>query len=116
MAIYKRERIQKQGYSAPPKNASDVLSQGDMIYVMQTTTGGYALAEIPLANGALSMTSDGAIITLVGSYSINKVNHVLNKGRQPGSSFKPFIYSAALEQGANASTAPRCSSGHELLI
>ena len=79
-----------------------------MIYVMQTTTGGYALAEIPLANGGAVTIDpfDGAIVALSGGfdYSINKVNHVLNKGRQPGSSFKPFIYSAALEQGANAST------------
>lgn len=102
------KQFKEQGYSPPPKNANDVLSQGDMIYVMQTTTGGYALAEIPLANGgAITMDPfDGAIIALSGGfdYSINKVNHVLNKGRQPGSSFKPFIYSAALEQGANAST------------
>ena len=75
---------------------------------MPTTSGEYALAEIPLANsGVVSIDPfDGAISALSGGfdYNINKINHVLNKRRQPGSSFKPFIYSAALEQGNTPAT------------
>jgi penicillin-binding protein 1A len=49
---------------------------------------------------------DGAISSLSGGfdYNLNKINHVLNERRQPGSSFKPLIYSAALEQGNTTST------------
>jgi len=95
-------------YSPPPKGVEDVLESGDIIYVMPTTSGEYALAEIPLANsGVVSIDPfDGAISALSGGfdYNINKINHVLNKRRQPGSSFKPFIYSAALEQGNTPAT------------
>ena len=97
-----------QSYSPLPKSADEVLEVGDVVYVMLTSTGTYALAEIPIANGGVVALDplDGAIAALSGGfdYSINKINHVTNKGRQPGSSFKPFIYSAALEQGSHAST------------
>ena len=96
------------GSSSLPKNVIDILNVGDIIYVMLTTTGEYALAEIPVANAAVVSIDpfDGAISSLSGGfdYNLNKINHVLNERRQPGSSFKPLIYSAALEQGNTTST------------
>ena len=96
------------GSSTLPKIVDDVLAPGDIIYVMLTTTGDFALAEIPQANAAVVSIDpfDGAISSLSGGfdYNINKINHALNKGRQPGSSFKPFIYSAALKEGNTAAT------------
>lgn len=96
------------GSSSLPKNVNDILNVGDIIYVMLTTTGEYALAEIPVANAAVVSIDpfDGAISSLSGGfdYNLNKINHVLNERRQPGSSFKPLIYSAALEQGNTTST------------
>ena len=96
------------GSSSLPKNVHDILNVGDIIYVMLTTTGEYALAEIPVANAAVVSIDpfDGAISSLSGGfdYNLNKINHVLNERRQPGSSFKPLIYSAALEQGNTTST------------
>ena len=96
------------GSSSLPKNVDEILNVGDIIYVMLTTTGEYALADIPLANAAVVSIDpfDGAISSLSGGfdYNINKINHALNERRQPGSSFKPFIYSAALKQGNTPST------------
>ena len=110
------------GRSKLPKNVDDILKIGDVIYVMSTTTGEYALAEIPSANAAVVSIDpfDGAITSLSGGfdYNINKINHALNERRQPGSSFKPLIYSAALAEGNNASTilldAPVVMSSKEL--
>jgi penicillin-binding protein 1A len=110
------------GASKLPKNIDDILKIGDVIYVMLTTTGEYALAEIPAANAAVVSIDpfDGAITSLSGGfdYNINKINHALNDRRQPGSSFKPLIYSAALAEGNTASTilldAPVVMSSKEL--
>lgn len=62
-----------------------------------------ALAQVPAVEGALVALdpNDGAILALAGGYDFyhNKFNHAYQAWRQPGSSFKPFIYSAALEKG-----------------
>jgi len=86
-----------------PTKASDVLSQGQMIWVTDSKTSGLQLAQIPEAEGALISIDpkQGAIRALVGgfSYSLNKYNRAIQADRQPGSAFKPFIYSAALANG-----------------
>lgn len=91
-----------------PETVADVLAPGNIIYVMPITIGGYALAQLPEAQGAvISMDPyDGAIISLAGGFDfpLSKFNRVTQAERQPGSSFKPFIYSAALEQGNTAAT------------
>ena len=91
-----------------PQSAHEVLATGDIIYVMPITIGGWALAQVPKAQSALVSVDpqDGAITSLVGGldFSLSKFNRASQSARQPGSSFKPFIYSAALEAGNTMAT------------
>lgn len=91
-----------------PETVADVLAPGHIIYVMPITIGGYALAQVPQAqSGMVSVDPmDGAITALTGGFdfSLSKYNRVTQASRQPGSSFKPFIYSAALEAGNTLAT------------
>lgn len=91
-----------------PEKATDVVARGDLIYVMPTARGGWALARVPSAQGAVVSVDpyDGAILSLAGGFDFatSKFNRVTQAFRQPGSSFKPFIYSAALEQGNTPAT------------
>lgn len=91
-----------------PQTVADVLAPGDIVYVMPTTRGTWALAQVPAAQAAIVSLDpmDGAITSLAGGFdfSISKYNRVTQAARQPGSAFKPFIYSAALEQGNTAAT------------
>ena len=85
-----------------PENALDVASDGDLIW-LEATSSGLKLAQVPEAEGALvSMNPhNGAIEALVGGFSNsdNQFNRATQAERQPGSAFKPFIYSAALDNG-----------------
>lgn len=91
-----------------PKTAFDVVKVGDVIRVIQEANHQYMLAEVPKVEGALvSMDPDnGALRALVGgfSYQKSKFNRAIQAERQPGSSFKPFIYSAALAKGYTLAT------------
>jgi len=91
-----------------PETVADVLAVGDLIYVMPTTSGSWALAQEPNAQGAVvSMDpDDGAVGALTGGFDFttSKFNRARQAFRQPGSSFKPFIYSAALEYGSTPAT------------
>ena len=85
------------------------LTPGAVVRVQ--ATGGkdpWRLAQLPEIEAALVAVDpkDGAITALVGGfdYGRNKFNHVTQAWRQPGSSFKPFIYSAALEKGYTPAT------------
>ncbi|MGH8261744.1 MAG: penicillin-binding protein 1A, partial [Steroidobacteraceae bacterium] len=90
-------------YPGPaPKSASDVVAPGDVIYVV--SDGEQAqLAQVPEAQAALVSLdpNDGAVGALVGGFDFftNKYNRAVQARRQPGSGFKPFIYSAALDDG-----------------
>ena len=85
-----------------PKKASDILKQGDVIWLQQKGDV-WHLTQVPKVQGALvSVEPDsGAILALVGGYNyqMSNFNRATQARRQPGSSFKPFIYSAALAQG-----------------
>ena len=91
-----------------PKAVAEVLAPGDIVYVMKTQSGNRALAQIPEAQGALVSVDprDGAVTSLTGGFdfSLSKFNRAVQAFRQPGSSFKPFIYSAALENGNTLAT------------
>ncbi len=86
-----------------PKSAKDVLQIGQVIWITDNKESGIQLAQIPQAEGALISIDpkQGAIKALVGgfSYALNKYNRAIQADRQPGSAFKPFIYSAALANG-----------------
>ena len=85
------------------KQASDVLARGDIVYLQPLKQGHWRLAQIPRVTGALVSVrpEDGALQALVGGFDfyLSKFNRALQAQRQPGSSFKPFIYSAALNKG-----------------
>ena len=91
-----------------PESAADVVAVGDVIYVMPTAAGFWALAQVPEVQGAVVSLdpTDGGISSLVGGFDFatTKFNRATQAFRQPGSSFKPFIYSAALEHGNTAAT------------
>ena len=93
---------------SPPESVGEVLAVGDVIHVMPTVSDRWALAQVPAAQGALVSVDpdDGAVVGLVGGfdYAASKFNRAVQIRRQPGSAFKPFIYSAALENGFTAAT------------
>ena len=100
--------IDRENFGPAPESADEVLSVGDVIYVMPTANNSWALAQVPEAQGAVVSIDpyDGAIGALTGGfdYTISKFNRARQAYRQPGSSFKPFIYSAALEHGNTPAT------------
>ena len=114
--------IDRESYGPAPETAAEVLAVGDLIYVMPTTKGVLALAQVPEAQGALVSVDpfDGAVAALTGGFDFttSKFNRARQAYRQPGSSFKPFIYSAALEHGNTPATvvldAPVVISSSEL--
>lgn len=88
------------GESAP---AARRLRRGSMIRIAETKPGQFAIVQLPEVEAALIAVSpeDGAVRAMVGGfdYGRNKFNRVTQAWRQPGSSFKPFIFSAAFEKG-----------------
>ena len=92
---------------AAPKVASDVVGVGDLVRV-QRDGESWRLAQLPAAEGALIALDplDGSVLALVGGfdYRRSKFNRAVQANRQPGSSFKPFVYSAALEKGFTAAS------------
>lgn len=86
-----------------PKNLADVVKAGDVIRVRALEDGGWRLAQIPSAQAALVALDpeSGGIRALVGGFSFgrSKFNRATQSERNPGSSFKPFVYSAAFEKG-----------------
>ncbi|MEM8547743.1 MAG: penicillin-binding transpeptidase domain-containing protein, partial [Pseudomonadota bacterium] len=94
--------------TARPDAVTEVLAPGDVVYVIETITGMYALAQVPQAQGAIVALDpeDGAVAALAGGfdYRLSKFNRAVQADRQPGSSFKPFLYSAALANGFTTAT------------
>ena len=90
---------------APPNIA---IRRGAVIRVMKLAEGRWEITQLPEVEGALVAMDprNGALRALVGGFDFdkNKFNHVTQAWRQPGSSFKPFIYSAALEKGLTPAT------------
>ncbi|MBG9389692.1 penicillin-binding protein 1A [Caenimonas aquaedulcis] len=90
---------------APPKIK---IRRGAVIRVARTPKNTWEITQLPEVEGAFVALDprDGAIHALVGGFDFNKnkFNHVTQAWRQPGSGFKPFIYSAALEKGFTPST------------
>jgi len=98
-----RREIDESRTGPAPKTAGEVVAPGDVVRVATDAKGNALLAQVPAAQAALVALDphDGAIVALVGGFDYyeNKYNRVTQARRQPGSGFKPFIYSAALDNG-----------------
>jgi penicillin-binding protein 1A len=105
-----RPRISIDYLGSAPKTISDILSPGDQVRVRQAYADSnvWYLSQVPDAQAALIALDpkDGAMIALVGGFEYlhSKFNRATQALRQPGSNFKPIIYSAALEQKFTAAT------------
>ena len=98
-----RPYIDENTLGKEPEQAADILQVGDIIRLEQGGDGAWQLAKVPDVSGALVSLrpADGALLALGGGFDFfqSKFNRATQAERQPGSNFKPFIYSAALEQG-----------------
>ncbi len=103
-----RKYISENRRGGKPTTAAEILKAGDVIRLQETETGEWILTQIPEVEGALVSLSpeDGSLLALVGGFDFyrNKFNRATQARRQPGSGFKPFVYSAALAAGKTAAT------------
>jgi penicillin-binding protein 1A len=99
--------IDEDNQGPKPEKLSDVLAVGDVIW-LENRDQQWLLADVPRIEGALVSIdpADGGIQAMVGGFDYfkNKFNRATQARRQPGSNFKPFIYSAALEKGFTAAS------------
>jgi penicillin-binding protein 1A len=91
------------------RNASRALRRGAIVYAVRGSSGGYSLKQVPEIQGALVAMDPhtGRVLAMVGGYSFNEVgglNRATQAMRQPGSSFKPIVYAAALDFGLTPAT------------
>jgi penicillin-binding protein 1A len=98
-----RPHINDDRVGAAPRSVDSVLKRGDIIRLSRNPKGDWQLDQIPAAQAALTSINpeDGAIEALVGGFNFgrSKFNRAVMAARQPGSSFKPYLYSAAFERG-----------------
>ncbi|HHJ18347.1 MAG TPA: PBP1A family penicillin-binding protein, partial [Gammaproteobacteria bacterium] len=97
-----RPYISEDKRGPKPRKVNQVVQPGDIVRIVRTEKG-WRLSQLPLVGGALVSLSpkDGSIRALVGGfdYFYSRFNRAIQAIRQPGSAFKPFIYSAALAKG-----------------
>lgn len=90
------------------KNSKKQIKPGSIIRVKYNLNKKWSIVQLPKVEGSIVSISplDGSIKSLVGGFDFNKnnFNHVTQAWRQPGSSFKPFIYAAALDKGVGPAT------------
>jgi penicillin-binding protein 1A len=102
VALRWRRYLGDDSLGPTPQNAAELLAPGDVVHLLRTL-GGWQLGQMPQVQGALVAVDphDGATLALVGGFDFyaSKFNRAVQARRQPGSSFKPFIYSAGLEHG-----------------
>lgn len=103
-----RRYVTENALGTMPNNAGEILKGGDIVRVRQVGPNKWRLSQMPAIEGALVSIApgNGAIRSIVGGFDFyrSKFNRVVQAERQPGSSFKPFIYSAAIENGFTTST------------
>ena len=99
--------IDEDNQGPKPNRVADVLKLGDVVW-LENRDDRWLLADVPSVEGALISLdpANGGIEAMVGGFDYfkNKFNRATQARRQPGSNFKPFIYSAALEKGYTAAT------------
>ncbi len=105
--LWAKPYINQDIVGAEPKSVAEILSPGMEVW-LESTEAGPALAQMPEVEGSLVSINpnDGSIQALVGGFSTlsNQFNRAIQAQRQPGSAFKPFVYSAALANGYTPAT------------
>jgi penicillin-binding protein 1A len=100
--------INTSSWTSSPKSAADIAEPGDLVRVTRNAENQWVLGQVPAVNGSLVSLDphNGAIMALNGGYDFfsNEFNRVTQARRQPGSNFKPFLYSAALDNGYTAAS------------
>lgn len=93
---------------ARPDHPSSVVERGHLVRLNVKPEGGWRLGQVPEVQGALVAIrpQDGAVRAMVGGFDFrqSQFNNAIQAARQPGSAFKPFIYSAALNAGETAAS------------
>ncbi len=93
---------------ASPKSTADLFSVNDLIRVRKLKDNSWSLAQIPETEAAIVAldSQTGAVLALSGGFDFfhNKYNRAIQSKRQPGSGFKPIIYTTALEHGYTAAS------------
>ncbi len=103
-----RPYVDDESVGPSQQSVAEIVSVGDVVYLLRTVSRGWLLAQLPVVQGALVALDplDGATVALSGGYDFfaSKFNRAVQAKRQPGSSFKPFVYSAALDNGFTPAT------------
>jgi len=98
-----RRELPDEKTDRSPTQASEIMSRGDVIYTVGNTPSSLQFVQVPDVQSALVAMDpkDGAVVALVGGFDYfqSKYNRVTQARRQPGSSFKPFVYAAAFDKG-----------------
>jgi penicillin-binding protein 1A len=101
--VWARRQLPDEKVDRAPAQASEILSRGDVIYTVGRMPESLLFVQVPEAQSALVSVDpkDGAVVALVGGFDFfqSKFNRVTQARRQPGSGFKPFIYTAAFDKG-----------------
>src|SRR3569623_878654 len=94
--------------TSAPSTWGNWVKRGDIVRLLFDGKGQARFTQLPQVEGALVSLrpDDGAVLALVGGFDFfrSKFNRVVQATRQPGSAFKPFVYSAALEHGMTPAT------------
>lgn len=102
-----RKALKEGKVDIAPTKARQVVKVGDIVYVTENNEK-YTLSQLPSLEAAFVSLSpqDGAIKALLGGFNFerSKFNRATQASRQPGSSFKPFVYAAALNKGYSLAT------------
>lgn len=101
-------KLAKKYLSTDPQIGNKRIRKGALIRVQKNNQNQWKITQLPEIEAALISidANDGKIRALIGGFDfyLNQFNHVTQAWRQPGSSFKPFIYSASLEKGFTPAT------------
>jgi penicillin-binding protein 1A len=100
--------INSSAWGSTPASATEIAEPGDLVRVKLNPDGKWVLGQVPAVNGGLVSLNpnNGAILALSGGYDFyaSSFNRITQAQRQPGSNFKPFLYTAALDNGYTPAT------------